>query len=155
MQVEVNGLREQVREALEPLRGRDGVLIPALQAVQEKLGYVPELAMEEIGEVAGMSANTVYGVASFYAQFRFIKPGEHMVKVCLGTACHVCGAMGILDSLQRELKVEPGGTTEDDKFSLETVRCVGSCALAPVMVVDEEAYGNLTPTKAAEILAKF
>ena len=147
-------LREQVREILAPLRGRQGIIIPALQAVQEKLGYLPDVAMEEIGQVAGVSANTVYGVASFYSQFRFIKPGEHMVKVCLGTACHVRGAMGIIDSLKREIGIDPGQTTTDGKFTLEEVRCFGSCALAPVMVVDEEVYGNVTTTKAKEIVDK-
>jgi len=89
-------------------RGRQIVLIPALQAVQVKLGYVPREAMEEIGDLAGVSPNTVYGVASFYAQFRYIKPGKHMVKICLGTACHVCGATGIVDSLERELHIKEG-----------------------------------------------
>ena len=147
-------LREQVREILAPLRGRQGIIIPALQAVQEKLGYLPDVAMEEIGQVADVSANTVYGVANFYSQFRFIKPGEHMVKVCLGTACHVRGAMGIIDSLKREIGIDPGQTTTDGKFTLEEVRCFGSCALAPVMVVDEEVYGNVTTTKAKEIVDK-
>ena len=148
-------IKKQVREIIAPLRGRQIVLIPALQAVQEKLGYIPHEAMEEIGELAGVSANTVYGVASFYAQFRYIKPGEHMVKVCLGTACHVCGAVGIVDSLERELHIKEGQTTKDDKFSLETVRCFGSCALAPVVVFDEEVYGNMTGPKALENLKKY
>jgi len=148
-------LREQIREALSPLRGRQVILIPALQAVQEKFGYLPEVAMEEIGRVAGMSPNVVYGVASFYSQFRFIKPGEHIIKVCLGTACHVRGAAGLVESLERELNVEAGKTTSDRKFSLETVRCFGSCALAPVIVFDEDVYGNLTTTKTKEVLDKF
>lgn len=148
-------LEAQIQEILSPLRGRQVVLIPALQAVQEKYGYLPEVAMEEIGRVAGVSPNVVYGVASFYSQFRFVKPGEHMIKVCLGTACHVRGAAGLVESLERELGVESGKTTTDDKFSLETVRCFGSCALAPVIVFDEEVYGNLTTAKTKEILDKF
>jgi NADH-quinone oxidoreductase subunit E len=148
-------LKHQVHEIIEPLRGHGIVLIPALQAVQEKLGYVPPEAMEEIAELAGVSANTVYGVSSFYAQFRYIKPGEHMVKVCLGTACHVCGAKGIVESLERELHIKEGETTKDDKFSLETVRCFGSCALAPVMVVDDEVHGSMTGPKALDILKTY
>ncbi len=148
-------LEAQIQEILAPFRGRQVVLIPALQAVQEKFGYLPEMAMEEIGRVAGVSPNVVYGVASFYSQFRFVKPGEHMIKVCLGTACHVRGAAGLVESLERELGVESGKTTTDDKFSLETVRCFGSCALAPVIVFDEEVYGNLTTAKTKEILDKF
>ena len=148
-------LRKQIREIIEPLRGRQIVLIPALQAVQVKLGFVPREAMEEIGDLAGVSPNTVYGVTSFYAQFRYIKPGKHMVKICLGTACHVCGATGIVDSLERELHIKEGETTKDENFSLETVRCFGSCALAPVLVVVEEVYGNVTSPKALEIVKKY
>jgi len=148
-------LRDEIRETIEPLRGRQIVLIPALQAVQEKFGYLPTEAFEEIGELANVSANTAYGVASFYAQFRFVKPGEHMVKVCLGTACHVCGSSRIVDALERELNIKEGETTEDEKFSLESVRCFGSCALAPVMVVDDEVYGQVTGPKALDILKKY
>ncbi len=148
-------LRKQIRDIIAPLKGRQIVLIPALQAVQVKLGFVPREAMEEIGELAGVSPNTVYGVASFYAQFRYIAPGKHMVKICLGTACHVCGAMGLVDSVERELHIKEGETTKDDNFSLETVRCFGSCALAPVVVVDEEVYGNVTSPKALDILKKY
>jgi NADH-quinone oxidoreductase subunit E len=148
-------LKDEIRETIEPLRGRQIVLIPALQAVQEKFGYLPTEAFEEIGELANVSANTAYGVASFYAQFRFVKPGEHMIKVCLGTACHVCGSSRIVDSLERELAIKEGETTEDEKFSLESVRCFGSCALAPVMVVDDEVYGQVTGPKALDILKKY
>ena len=148
-------LREQMREILAPFQGRQVVLIPALQAVQEKFGYLPEAAMEEIGRVAGVSQNVVYGVASFYSQFRFTKPGEHMIKICLGTACHVKGAASLVESLERELHIETGKTTPDGKFSLEEVRCFGSCALAPVIVVDSQVYGNVTTTKTKEILDEF
>ncbi|MCX6010249.1 MAG: NADH-quinone oxidoreductase subunit NuoE [Chloroflexi bacterium] len=148
-------LREQMRGILAPFQGRQVVLIPALQAVQEKFGYLPEAAMEEIGRVAGVSQNVVYGVASFYSQFRFTKPGEHMIKICLGTACHVQGAASLVESLERELHIETGKTTPDGKFSLEEVRCFGSCALAPVIVVDSQVYGNVTTTKTKEILDEF
>jgi NADH-quinone oxidoreductase subunit E len=148
-------VREQIREILTPFKDRQVVLIPALQAVQDKFGYLPETAMEEIGQVAGVSQNVVYGVASFYSQFRFTKPGEHMIKVCLGTACHVRGAASLVDSLERDLHIEPGKTTTDGKFSLEEVRCFGSCALAPVIVVDDQVYGNATAAKTQEILDKF
>jgi len=148
-------LKEQVHQLLTPLHGRKGCVIPALQAVQEELGYLPEVAMEEIGRLADISPNVIYGVASFYSQFRFFKPGKHMIKVCLGTACHVRGATTLVESLERELSIEAGKTTSDGKFSLETVRCFGSCALAPVIVFDEEVYGNLTTAKTKEILDKF
>jgi NADH-quinone oxidoreductase subunit E len=152
---ETADLKQQLRDIIAPLKGRQIVLIPALQAVQENLGYLPPEAFEEIGELANISANTVYGVASFYAQFRFVKPGEHMIKVCLGTACHVCGAGRIVDALERELNIKEGETTEDEKFSFESVRCFGSCALAPVLVVDDEVYGNVTGPGSLEILKKY
>ena len=155
MTTETDKLQQQIQNCLAPFRGKEGVLIPALQAVQETLGYLPQSAMEEIGSVAGVSENVVYGVASFYSQFRFIKPGEHMIKVCLGTACHVRGAMGIVDSLERQIGIKPGETSEDGKFSLEEVRCFGSCALAPVVVVDDDVYGNMTTTRTEELVKKY
>ncbi len=148
-------LRKQIHDMLDPLRGRQVILIPALQTVQEKFGYLPEVAIEEIGQLANVSSNVVYGVASFYSQFRFVQPGQHIIKVCLGTACHVRGASSLVESLERELSVETGKTTSDGKFSLETARCFGSCALAPVIVFDEDVYGNLTTAKAKELLDKL
>ena len=148
-------ISEQIRDVIEPLRGQKIVLIPALQAVQEKFGYLPPESFEAIGEVSGVSANTVYGVASFYAQFRFIKPGEHMIKICLGTACHVCGAGRVVESLERELNIKEGETTSDEKFSFESVRCFGSCALAPVVVVDEDVYGRVTGPSVLEVIKKY
>jgi NADH-quinone oxidoreductase subunit E len=132
------------------------VLIPALQAVQEKLGYLPQEAFEEIADVAGVSPNTVYGVASFYAQFRFTRPGEHSIKVCLGTACHVRGGELILDSLERELGIKTGQVTSDYKFGLERVACVGCCALAPVVVIDQQdVFGKMTQGRVKEMLAQY
>ncbi len=155
MTTETDKIRKQVQECLVPFQGKDGVLIPALQAVQDKFGYLPELAIAEIGSVANVSPNVVYGVASFYSQFRFVKPGEHMIKVCLGTACHVRGAMGIVDSLERQIGIKPGETSGDGKFSLEEVRCFGSCALAPVVVVDDDVYGNMSTTSTEELVKKY
>jgi NADH:ubiquinone oxidoreductase subunit E len=102
-----------------------------------------------------MSESEVFGVASFYAQFYFTRRGQHTVKVCLGTVCHVCGGERILDEVKRELGVESGGTTEDYKFSLERVACFGCCALAPVMMIDKTTYTKMTRSKAVDILQKF
>jgi len=148
-------IKKEIRDIIAPLRGQKIVLIPALQAVQEELGYLPSEAFDEIADLTGLSANTVYGVATFYAQFRFNKPGKHMVKVCLGTACHVCGAGRVKDALERDLAIKEGETTEDEQFSLESVRCFGSCALAPVMVVDDTAYGRVTDSKVIDILKEY
>jgi len=147
-------MREQLSSILAPYRGQRGALIPVLQKVQEEIGYLPEEAVSEIAYFLGVSESEVYGVASFYAQFRFIRQGEHAVKVCQGTACHVRGGRRILETVERELGIQPGETTEDYKFSLERVACFGSCALAPVMVVDKTVYGRMTTAKARKTLAE-
>ena len=149
-------MREQLAEVLSPYRGQKGATIPVLQQVQAKLGYLPEEAINEIARFLGQSQNEVYGVATFYAQFRFERRGEHTVKVCQGTACYVQGAKRILEAVEDELKLTEGKiTTEDYKFSIERVACFGSCALAPVMVVDNTVYGRMTPAKARQTLAQY
>lgn len=146
---------KQLDEVLAPYKGEKGALIPALQAVQENLGYISEDAVFLISRLLNLSPSEVFGVATFYAQFRFTPPGEHTIKVCLGTACHVRGGEEILDNVSREVGVKSGETGKDGKFSLERVACFGSCALAPVMVVDKDVYGRLTIQKAKEIVGKY
>lgn len=148
-------MNERLSQILAPYQGRRGALIPVLQKVQEEVGYLPEEAVSEIAYFLGVSETEVYGVASFYAQFRFERQGEHTIKVCQGTACHVRGGRRILEAVKRELGIQPGGTTEDYKFSLERVACFGSCALAPVVVVDKTVYGRMTTAKARKILAEY
>jgi NADH:ubiquinone oxidoreductase subunit F (NADH-binding)/NADH:ubiquinone oxidoreductase subunit E len=127
-------------------------LIPVLQAVQARFGYLSEQAVAEIARYLGASENDVYGVATFYAQFRFTAPAKHGVKVCQGTACHVRGAGLILDQLSRDLGIAPGQTTPDREFSLDRVACFGSCALAPVIVIDDTVYDRMSPRKAEELI---
>jgi len=148
-------MSERLSPVLEPYRGQKEALIPVLQKVQGELGYLPEEAVSEIAHFLGLSRSQIYGVASFYAQFRFERQGEHTVKVCQGTACHVRGARRILETVIQQLGIHPGGTTEDYKFSLERVACFGSCALAPVMVVDKTVYGRMTTAKARKTLAEY
>jgi len=126
-------------------------LIPILQEVQEKDRYLSAESISEISNYMGISENDIYSVASFYSQFRFKKPGEHTIKVCLGTACHVRGGARILNTVERELKIKPGQTTADGKYSLETVACIGACALAPTMVVDSEVHRQMTPQKVVNL----
>jgi NADH:ubiquinone oxidoreductase subunit E len=145
----------QLDKILAPYKGEKGALIPALQVVQENLGYISEDAVMHISRLLDVSPSEVFGVATFYAQFRFTPPGEHTVKVCLGTACHVRGGEEILDNVSREVGVKSGETSKDGKFSLERVACFGSCALAPVMVVDKDVYGRLTIQKAKEIIGQY
>jgi NADH-quinone oxidoreductase subunit E len=127
-------------------------IIPILQAVQGRLGYLPEDAIKRISEYTKTPEAEIMGVASFYTQFRFTPVGKHMVTVCRGTACHVLGSKKLVDELEDLLGIHPGGTTSDMNFSLQTVACFGSCALAPLVVVDGKVYGRVTSQKAKELL---
>jgi len=130
-------------------------LIPILQAVQGKLGYLSTESMEGIADYLGISQSSIYGVATFYTQFKFSRPGDHTVKVCLGTACHVRGGSKIMSEVSHHLKIHAGETTPDYKFSLERVACFGSCALSPVVVVDRKVYGRMNPKKVKNILKEY
>jgi len=132
-------------------RERDN-LIPLLQEVQERLQFLSPEAVRLVADHLGLSENDVYGVATFYAQFRFVPPGLHHVKVCQGTACHVRGSDRIMDAVSRKTGIEPGETSTDGKFSLEQVACFGSCALAPVVVLDDKVYGRMTAAKTQKII---
>ncbi len=132
-------------------RERDN-LIPLLQEVQEHLQYLSPDAVRQVADHLGLSENDVYGVATFYTQFRFVPPGLHHVRVCQGTACHVRGSDMIMDAIRRKTGIEPGQTSEDGKFSLEQVACFGSCALAPVVVLDDKVYGRMTAAKTKKII---
>jgi len=148
-------MRDELSDVFAAFSRERKNLIPVLQKVQEKLSYLPEESISEVAQFLRLSRNEVYGVASFYAQFRFERQGEHGVKVCQGTACHVRGGRRIMETVQRELGVQTGETTEDYEFSLERVACFGSCALAPVMVVDKTVFGRMTTVKAREVLDKY
>ena len=130
-------------------------LIPTLEKVQEESGYISEEAIAEIARLVRMSESQVFGVASFYSHFRFAPPGRHSIKVCLGTACHVIGGKRILEELERELGIKSGETTGDLRFSLESVNCLGCCALGPLIVVDEQYHAKLTPAKAINVLKEY
>lgn len=122
-------------------------LIPILQRIQKSQGYISREAMGLVGRHLGISTSDVFGVATFYNQFRFHPPGRFQIKVCLGTACHVVGGDIILENFERKLKIEEGQTTPDREFSIERVACVGCCALAPVAVINEETHGHMAPSK--------
>lgn len=130
-------------------------LIPILQSGQKAFGYLPREFMEGVASYLKIPPSEVYGVASFYNQFRFHPPGKHPIKVCMGTACHIKGASIILESWERRLQIKVNETTPDREFSLERVACVGCCALAPVAVVDEKVHGHMAPTKVDGILLSF
>ncbi|MHC4953061.1 MAG: NADH-quinone oxidoreductase subunit NuoE [Planctomycetota bacterium] len=132
---------------LVPFERRPEALIPLLQAVQAHLGYLPPEALGTVARHARVPRSRVYGVASFYSQFRFNPVGRQRVAVCRGTACHVGGARMILEELERTLGIEQGQTTEDMEYSLETVACIGCCGLAPCVSVNDEVSAKLTPKR--------
>jgi len=146
---------EKVDQVIDKYQKRQGILIPVLKEVQDICGYLPKKVQQRIAKGLQLPASQVYGVVSFYAFFTTHPRGKHIIRVCLGTACYVRGSKQILDNLQRELHVEVGGITQDREFSLEAVRCLGACGLAPVMVVGSETYGMLSPGRAIEIVSSF
>ena len=133
----------------------DGALMPVLQEVQEILGYLPEEALVKVTEGLGLPLSRVWGVATFYGQFYLSPRGKNIIKVCQGTACHVRGSQRILDKIESALEIQSGQTTPDLKFTLETVRCLGTCFLAPVMMVNRDYFGKLTPDRIEGILDQF
>jgi len=131
-------------------------LIPLLQQVQTEMGYVPKEAITEISKELRVSTSDIFGVLTFYAQFRLKPVGKHMVKICRGTACHVRGAPLIIDAVEEELGLsEDQDTTEDGEFTIEKVACFGACSLAPVMIIDEDTKGNITPDQARKMVRKI
>ena len=135
--------------------GADGNLIGILQETQRHFGYLPWEALDEIGKRMRIPLSRIYGVVSFYAQFYMSPRGRHTIRCCRGTACHVKGAGQILEAVKRYLKIDEGESTEDLKFYLETVACLGTCFLAPVIMVDEEYFGKLTTEKVQTVLQNY
>jgi NADH-quinone oxidoreductase subunit E len=144
----------QLGKILWVFEGKKGALISILQRVQEEFGYLPQEALTEIAIFLKLPASHVFSVATFYAHFYLTRRGDHLVRVCQGTACHVRGARDILETAQHRLGIKTGQTTKDYKYSLERVACLGSCALAPLMVVDDTVYPLVTTKKVVEILTK-
>jgi len=156
--VPFKGTKEQEAKLLEVIakyKGMKGALMPIMQEAQEIYGYLPYQVQKIISDETGIPIEKIYGVATFYAQFSMSPKGKYVVAMCLGTACYVKGAGAILEEIEKVLGIEDGGCTPDGKFSLEVCRCVGACGLAPVMIVDGDVYGKMTPDRVAGILAKY
>jgi len=134
---------------------RQAGLIPALQKVQEEEGYLSRAALERISRKMGVPLSAVYGVATFYAQFHLQPRGRHIIRVCMGTACHVRGGVRVLNRLVDRLGIGPGETTPDGRFTLERVACLGACSLAPTMMIDNETFGRLDPGRAEDLLERY
>ncbi len=146
---------DKIDAVLIEFEGGKGSLIPILQKTQAQLGYLSKEALEYISEKTKIPVAEIYGVATFYTQFRLHPIGKNIIRICHGTACHVANAPKISEALYEELKIEPGGTTKDLKFTVEEVACLGCCSLAPVIMINDKAYGRLTPGKIKEILAQY
>lgn len=136
-------------------KGKQGNLIPLLQGTQELFGFIPREAFLKLHRDTGLNLSELYGVATFYAQFRLTPSGKHIIKMCHGTACHVQSVTAITDELLDFLEVKDGETTSDGLFTIETVACLGCCSLAPVMMIDEETHGKLTPKEALKIIKEI
>lgn len=146
-------------EQIQKILGKHGrspdELIPILQDVQAVFGYIGEDSVKVISRYLRISENQIYGVSSFYAQFRFTEPGRHGIKVCLGTACHVRGGGTLLDSLEHSLGIHCGETTEDKRFDVDRVACLGCCALSPVVQIDRDIYSRMSVNKLTELLKNY
>ncbi len=144
-------MEDHLSEILPSYRGKRSKLIPILQEVQAKFGYLPEEVMRELATFIGIPECEAYSVATFYAQFRLMPLGKKRVAICRGTACHISGAPKILEATEKVLGIKDGETTADLEYTLETVACIGCCALAPCLRINEDVHGRLTPAKASEL----
>lgn len=140
---------------IEEYRGRAGSMIPLLQGVQALYGFIPGKAFDKLARETGMSVSEMYGVATFYAQFRLRPAGRNIIRICHGTACHVQNADSISEAVRENLKIKDGETTPDGLFTLESVACLGCCSLAPVMMIGEKTYGKLTSRSTLKIIREI
>ena len=148
-------LQNEFNPLFSAFSGDEGDMIPILQGVQGLVGYISEDAVRNVSYFLKVSENQIYGVASFYSQFRFAPPGRNSIKVCLGTACHVRGGQILSQALERELHIISGQTTEDRRFDLQRVACLGCCALAPVVAINNDVYSRMTVIRLKETLSEY
>jgi len=148
MYVRIDGIIEKYKD-------KPGSLIPVLQQAQEVCGYLPHIVQRYIAKGMNMSPSVVYGVATFYSYFTLVPRGKHVIRVCLGTACYVKRSEEIIEKIKAELDLEVGEITRDKKYSLEAVRCLGACGLAPVVVIGQDTYGDVAATKVMDIIRKY
>ena len=144
---------DEILKSIPSVNSND--LIPILQKIQKAYGYLPREVLMEMSDRAGIPASQIYGVATFYEQFHLEPRGKHIIRCCRGTACHVRGGPEITEAIKRCLNIAPGETSEDMKFTFETVACLGTCFLAPVIMIDDDYYGHLTPDKIKKISESY
>ena len=156
-----NSAEPKTKEALEleqvfaKYAGKNGALIPVLQAAQNIYGYLPVEVMKEISKALQIPVSKIYGVVTFYAQFHLHPRGRNIIRVCLGTACHVRGGAKIVEAVEKAVGIKDGETTEDLRYTFESVACIGACGLAPVMMVNDDTHGRLTPEMVAGLLDEY
>lgn len=152
IQEEKETVGDQVAEILKPYKGERSELIPILQRVQEKLGYLPKEAMSQIARFLDVPESTVYGVTTFYPHFKLVPTGRTVIRVCRGNACHARGGKRILKEVEKKLGIAPGESTEDLEYALESVPCLGLCSISPVVVIGKDTHGHMKPKMLDEVL---
>lgn len=148
-------IEDDIITIIDEFEGEKGDVIPILQKIQEKFGYISADSVAHISKFIKISENTVYGIATFYSQFRFNEPSRHTIQVCTGTACHVRGGDILGEAVNREIGIHPGETTKDKRFSFQRVACLGCCASAPVIQIDEDIHARVSIPKLSKILDKY
>jgi len=146
---------QRVKEAIDRFRDMKGALIPVLHEVQDTYGYLPEDVLHLVSDELGIPMTDIYGVTSFYSFFSLEPKGEHIIRVCMGTACYIKGAQSLIDRIGTDFGIKPGETTKDGKFTLEATRCLGACGLAPVMTIDDDVHGRLMQGDIPKVLKKY
>ncbi len=152
---ELEEYKERIEEIIEGYKGRSGAIIGVLYEVQNLIGFLSKEVQSFIAKKLGLPVKEVYGIVTFYNFFTMKPKGKHPISVCLGTACYVRGGRAVMDTIKKSLGIEIGDTTEDRKFSLNILRCLGACGIAPVMTVGHDIYGRLTPTKVKNIVESY
>ena len=155
METEVKQLRQKVGQVLDNYQHDKGMLVSILQDVQAEYNYLPKEALTHVSQGLNIPLSQVYSVATFFKAFSLNPRGRHLINVCLGTACHVRGAVRILEKIERDLGISSGGTAQDLRFTLETVNCVGACALGPIVIIDEEYHGEMTTDKVKSLIERY
>jgi len=151
----IKQLEKKVKSILDSYQGDKGSLVPILQDIQAEYNYLPKETLVQISQGLDVALSRVYSVATFFKAFSLKPRGRHLINVCLGTACHVRGAVRVLEAIERELGIKPGGTTEDLRYTLETVNCVGACALGPIVIIDGKYSGQMKTDKVKSLLESY
>lgn len=146
---------DKVVEIAKKYKNVEGGIMSALHEVQDEYGYIPEAVQKYLSTQLNVPMSDIYGIITFYSRFSLMPKGKYNVQICMGTACYVKGAADVLERFKKELNIKEGEVTKDGKFSLESVRCIGACGLAPTVVINSEVYGKMTPDKVVEVLSKY